>query len=641
MPESINPQAGQFSLSSAFKPVSLTKAVDTAQGLESNELALQSQRDESNDKAIIQQYLQSGGDFSSQEGLNKSLTDLKGKVSSSRYLNLIDAGKKMKTWATDTESKLIGLESDKIDGVVKKNDFILQNMEGAVEAYSKGVTKRLSDRGLTPETAPTTELEQAKQEAMQDFTAAKQHQLQNIQASGMQLEPHLLKQYGEMDPYATIMQIQKTKFFRDRLLSSAKARQADSMANKSDVGKVIEGIRGNPNLSTEDKQLAVDKITSVHGTTSHDLVSNLKKVLDDPEMKNNPEVQKRALDKLLAIPGRGGAGIASDYKDLKPGQKTAADTMTWDWVLNGHRPSVRSPYYEIAANQISAIAKKEGMGVDQFLMQSQDYKTRIKAKEQFERRAINIERAENTLLAELPTLENAMKRVDLSKYPRLSKWEMGALRELGDPDVTVMDQSARVILNEFQGIVTGNIGGALNVSDVEHAIQEYHSIQSPAQMTAWIKNAKDIVTRAKAANEKTRVEWMGQAERALHHRPGQGSDTFNQVPPNVEQVPVAQPAPQPRGVAQPQLPTAHAPAPQPNVGVERPTPDTVQVRPQPAEGSGASGLRYDSDRSYPVGTKMHLSSGRTAIFVGKSDDNPTGFEIIEDEDFEDDNEGSQ
>ena len=114
----------------------------------------------------------------------------------------------------------------------------------------------------------------------------------------------------------------------------------------------------------------------------------------------------------------------------------------------------------------------------------------------------------------------------MRNLPIAARGNLVALRQMGDPNVTKLDQAAGAVLNEFEGIVTGN-PGTLNVQDVQQAKETYEKIQTPQQMQSWIEGAKRIIANAKKANDLTRSEIMGginEAVAPISSKKGAGSD---------------------------------------------------------------------------------------------------------------------
>lgn len=198
----------------------------------------------------------------------------------------------------------------------------------------------------------------------------------------------------------------------------------------------------------------------------------------------------------------GGAGISPDGKPA-PGVEAAA----WNYLLKNQSPPARGGLYGQTMSYVEQIARENNMSVQELTSASADVKTKLQAKKNFEVRAQNMERAENQIIAELPLIRDAIKTIDLSKYPQFAKAEIWGLRQLGDERITRLDQAVETVFNEFEGIRTGN-PGALNVSDVQNAHKAYENAKTPQQMEAAIQGIERTIANAKKAKSKTDASIM-------------------------------------------------------------------------------------------------------------------------------------
>lgn len=198
----------------------------------------------------------------------------------------------------------------------------------------------------------------------------------------------------------------------------------------------------------------------------------------------------------------GGAGLSPDGKP-GPGVEAAA----WNYLLKNQSPPARGGLYGQTMAYVEQIAKENNMTVQELTSASADVKTKLQAKKNFEVRAQNMERAENQIIAEVPLIRDAIKNLDLSKYPKFAKAQIWGLRELGDERITRLDQAVETVFNEFEGIRTGN-PGALNVSDVQNAHKAYEDAKTPQQMEAAIQGIERTIANAKKAKAKTDASIM-------------------------------------------------------------------------------------------------------------------------------------
>ena len=208
----------------------------------------------------------------------------------------------------------------------------------------------------------------------------------------------------------------------------------------------------------------------------------------------------------------------------------------WNMLINHVEPPKTGGQYNRVMAYTAKYAKDQGMEMSDLMSASADVKSKLQAKRAFEIRAQNMERAENVLNRELPVLEDAMKALDVSKYPDLAHAELSAMRHAGDPRVTKLDQAAEAVFNEFEQIVTGS-PGALNVQDVQKAEDSYRKAQTPQAMQAAIEGMRRIIKNAKLGVTDTRGEIMGDIKRELKGKPkGASSDLGAPPPPSGFQV---------------------------------------------------------------------------------------------------------
>lgn len=277
MPIGIDPAAATIPLASTFQPVSETQSMSDAytlagqkQGIQQNQIKLDQQKQQANDSKTIQQYLANGGDIYSQEGMTKAAGDLKGKVSPDAYAKLLDIGQNFQTKQATLEEHLAQLPVQQAAAIQAKTDMTLQALAPIYDAYDSGWKKRLTDKGLDPDKAPAAEVQQAKQDALGDFNAAKAARLQQLkqqQVGGKPLmDDQFLQQYEQIGPDDTKNAIDHSKYFMDRMKAAQDIRFKESEIKKNDalakvagqgkeltsLNQVNEALK-NPDLSPDDR----------------------------------------------------------------------------------------------------------------------------------------------------------------------------------------------------------------------------------------------------------------------------------------------------------------------------------------------------------------------------------------------------
>lgn len=485
MPIGIDPAASQIPLETAFQPVSVAGATQDAYALANQKLETDQNLDAKRDKDAIQQYLRSGGDLFDQEGITKAATELKGKVSPKTYMGLVDYGNKFQEHQADMSAKLANATDAQIGTINSRYDLVAKTMAPTLQAYDADWQGRLKARGLDPKTAPQNEIQQAQQDALPAFNAAKQARLQQLgqlKAGGQApVDDKFLQSFSQMGPDEVRGTLQYTNFYQGLLKDDQKRRLEESQIGANDARAKASG--------------------------SDPFIRELLAAGIDPESTEGQKAVRDHIAKQNTPTGSANTNIMS-FEKLPPEQQKAVDAAAWNKIIDNKDPPARGGMYAQTMAYMEDIAKENNMSTQDLLTASADIKTRLQAKRGFEQRVLNLSRAEDVMANETPVMEQNMKAIDLSKYPDISHIDLFYLRHAGDPNVVKLDQSAEAILNEFQGIVTGNVGGALNVGDVQKAAADYQKIQTPQGMEAWITNARQMVERAKVANDKTRKDWM-------------------------------------------------------------------------------------------------------------------------------------
>lgn len=300
MPIGIDPAAATIPLASTFQPVSQTDAMGDAyalagqkQNVQIRQGVIDQQKQQLQDKQQMQEYLKAGGDFYSQEGLDKAVGDLKGKVSPDAYMSLVEKGKTFQQDQANLETKLAQLPVQQAAAIEAKTNMTLQSLAPIYDAYETGWQNRLKAKGMDPANAPAAEVEQAKKEATADFQAAKQARLQQFQQQTVGGKPvvdqQFLQQYEQLGPDETRTAIQHGKYFQDRMKAAQDIRYKDSEIKKNDAlakvaeqGKELTSLNQindalkNPDLSPDERTAMEDlrKKLTTKGTQAEATLSD-------------------------------------------------------------------------------------------------------------------------------------------------------------------------------------------------------------------------------------------------------------------------------------------------------------------------------------------------------------------------------
>ena len=298
------------------------------------------------------------------------------------------------------------------------------------------------------------------------------------------------------------------------------AKDKETQANKE-----YEDVLSNRKLSINEQLQRIKILATQHGrediraAAEQKSIDTLHRQLDASRnsmvqvQQRNDAVQDRLMMQRELHQGRVDAARAASGAN----DPAVVNAATLELVMNNKQPP-KALYNAVYAN-LGQMAESQGKTIPELLASGADFHSQALAKRSFEIRAQNIERAENQLLAEIPVMEDAMKRLSNPKLPIAARGNIIALRALGNTDVTRMDQSAEVVLNEFEQVVT-NSPGTMNVQDVQTAKETYAKIAAPQQMKAWIDGAKRIIGNAKKSIDVSRKETMGRMSGTMDAKGG-------------------------------------------------------------------------------------------------------------------------
>lgn len=278
---------------------------------------------------------------------------------------------------------------------------------------------------------------------------------------------------------------------------------------QNQIDKQFDSVLNNRSLTINDQLQKIQVIAAQHGLDDVAMQAKQKSIdgiIKQVEARRTQLLgivqRKEAVDDriqgmLTVSNSKNGNGLSGEQ------QTAAIDTAAWDRIISGKNPASNMAWKVDA--QIADIAKKQGVSTQKLLSLSAQAKSTLQALRFSEARFQNMERAENIIDKEIPVFESAMRDIELPNLPIAARGKIKVLRSLGDPSVTKLDQSAHVVLNEFQQIINSN-PGALHVSDVSRAEEEYKNIQTTEQAKAWISGAKRIITNAREGAAATRQD---------------------------------------------------------------------------------------------------------------------------------------
>lgn len=427
-------------------------------GMVEKQRAMQQQRQ---DSANLQQYLKEGGNLDTPEGIAKAMEWGKGNLSLGAYQTLVSAGQEMRKNEAQRVKALMETDAAKIDVANKKNSLFMQSANPVLTQYEDDKQKF------------------GEQQAAENFKSNWQKQVQNVAQLGV-FTPQELQDAVTWTPQQTQSKLQSTEYGQ-KLLTEAMSRK--KTAQDIEIS-AAEETRKKELFPLEKRKTAAQIAEAIAGAEEKRTRAALGGDLTKPEE------------------------LPSDVQD-------EAKTIATNFLITGKNAPARGGAYMKQQAGIRLLAKEFDTTPAELMFAGMDVKTQLQAKPQVEKRIQALDRAANQLSQEIPVMEAAMKRLDMPSLPIAARGNLWVLRQMGNPDVTKLDQSAEVVLNEFETVKSGN-PGAMYVSQLENAKTQYPQIQTPQQMKAWIENARSIIDRAKSANMQTRREVMQGIRSSLH-----------------------------------------------------------------------------------------------------------------------------
>ena len=244
-------------LASAFTPVDVVAGAQRGMALQQNEIQTQDMQAEHQDKKYIQDYLKSGGDLYSEEGIKKAAETLKGKVTPGAYMKLNEYGTSFKTKQAELSAKLAEMDEAKFGQLNKITDTVHAGLQGPLQTYKQTwqeIFKKEHPGEDPAKLGPDNPyVREAKEKAAPAFKAAQQAQMQMIsQQFGGNIPPQyqpIVKKMSEMDPESAQAAFGATTFSRKlqadetkRRMDEARAKQYEATAKESLEGKDLTEV---------------------------------------------------------------------------------------------------------------------------------------------------------------------------------------------------------------------------------------------------------------------------------------------------------------------------------------------------------------------------------------------------------------
>jgi hypothetical protein len=193
------------------------------------------------DRAALQQYLQSGGDIYTPPGVEKAMADLKGKVSPDLYLKLGDQSRKLKEADLTLKEHMTKLNTEQVSAYQQS----LERTLPAIESLSQGYEKVKSEKG-----------EQEASAWFQQNRGQLIEQMKGQQAGpGVPLfNPQVLQNLGQMNPEQLPGLVKGSAYAADQVKQRLEAAKASEAEAKAAIYKSTGSLKpGSTDLYEDDK----------------------------------------------------------------------------------------------------------------------------------------------------------------------------------------------------------------------------------------------------------------------------------------------------------------------------------------------------------------------------------------------------
>lgn len=519
----------QIAMGGSIRPQTInpTLAMNNEAVLEQNQVAAQEAQQKQfqyqNDQMALKDYLKQGNTLATPDDWDKAMSHLSDRVSPDTYLALADKRRQMKVADAQFNESVANMDAATLTHWDTSQKFVDEAVSPVFEKYDTAKKQALAS-GRTHE--------DAERLANESYKAALQPALQALAQikdpmGKPAISPQQLQAYASA-PYEQAKTIfEHGKYNRAIIDDQLKKRQEAAKAEQ-DAAAAEKNIQEARKFKIEADAILANG--GVDPSKEPEAVKEVHAMGLDPKTGKGKEMLAKLMEHKSefrpTINLQTGANVpeGSGESKLPPELRTdPIEVATWDYIVNKKDPPKRGNMYKETMTRVGQVARENNMTVEELIFASADVHSQLLAKVQLEKRAQNMQRAENQLKLEIPVMQDAMKALDPSRFPALAKAEIWALRQAGDPRVTKLDQAAETIFNEFEGIKTGN-PGALNVQDVVAAKEAYQNAKTPQQLQAAVEGMNRIINNAGKALELTRKETMEAAKKAFHPNRGGASE---------------------------------------------------------------------------------------------------------------------
>lgn len=237
-------------LDSMTRSVALAQSQESFQAQQAKNLEEQKIRQEKDrDKQLLNQYLQAGGDLYSATGMERAVYDLKGKISSTSYMNLTDMAQKRKDNELKFQENLTKLTDQQLTAAHVLQEARMQALAVPLKAYEEGMKRGgEADANQSFEKYKMDVLYAlAEQKDAMGRPLAKPEELQRLQGMG----------YEQLKS-----EVQNSTWYRKIMKDEAETRYKNAQAKDKES---LNGIKGNSIVAELRRMIAAGEISEEEG----------------------------------------------------------------------------------------------------------------------------------------------------------------------------------------------------------------------------------------------------------------------------------------------------------------------------------------------------------------------------------------
>lgn len=376
------------------------------------------------DRNVMQDYLKNGGDMYTPVGLDKAMSDLKGKVSPELYGKLGAHHDTVKQKDIEYKESLLKMTGDELKLKDAQTEKTLSYLSAPLDAYNR-------TKGVKGEQDAGAEFDSTRKQVLEKMAGEKDQMGQPL------YPPEMLQALGAADPRTVEAMLAGTKYHQAQVKQRLEVAQTDHATASAEVDR------------------ARAKVYSERGSLGSGRTSDIGLIDQDVAVGRISKEEGDAMKKGI-VAKKSGAGDASG---LTP--DAINDTAT-KYYLTGDLPPRLSPAERVKIiNRTAEIARDNGDTAEEASMRAQGNKAGKLALNDITKREALIGTYEKDADKRLGLVLELAKKADQNQVPALNRWiNAGRQNIQGDVDVTNFNSAMVSAQAELARILSGALTNA-------------------------------------------------------------------------------------------------------------------------------------------------------------------------------------